>query len=115
MGRVSFTLAAAALWITACGSAPEEGPPCAGHPGVGTWRSGLSRFTMNDRCEGSETTCNSTFRVGQPKDGTVPLEILATNNNSGCQPVGTHTCAFQITGDTLAIDCGQGVVNYTRQ
>lgn len=112
-----IVLLAILTFSAACGS--DQSPKCQGHKLLGTWTSGAGdTLSFNESCQGSESYCEQTFHfadsISQPETR-VDLFIKSGNGAiGGCATSGTRSCDYSIAADTLNIDCGTGVIVYTK-
>jgi hypothetical protein len=74
-------------------------------------------LTLNSNCTGSMSRCGQTFGY-QPPTATVGYVTItvydAPNGQANCLAAGTYTCGVNYNATNMAINCGLGIVSYTK-
>jgi len=66
--------------------------------------------------EGPGCTSSGTLSAAIAESGVLSVNVTNVVGNSGaCMAVGTHTCNYITTDNTLAYDCGRGQLKYKRK
>lgn len=137
---VLLTAALALTGVTACGGTTTDGngngndkdedndePPLANGCNVrvaGTWQGstqpdelvlagdGSFRYIGFDGCENS-----GTFACPDASASKASMKVSVSESTGGyCLAKGTHTCSFDLSGNTLTYDCsGEGNLHYRRK
>lgn len=110
--RTILMLFFGACLLSACG-----GGPCAG-PETGTWKnSSGNSLELDASCafHFSASNCQSSGTYAAPlgTSGTVQVSIQSTSGGA-CFPLGNYACAYVVTGNALALNCGSGNDLYSR-
>lgn len=71
-------------------------------------------LTLNKDCSGTDSFCQTVFSYTLPVENKTTITITKSNAGTACLPLGTFQCKFTVTNATLAYDCGQGTLNFTK-
>lgn len=89
---------------------------------VGDWIDGsLNKLVLRPDCTGETVdACDHEFTYYKPVNNKMLVNLLFVNTVNGCLPKGESTCSFVYenspgTGETITLNCGQGMVIYTKQ
>lgn len=120
--RILIALSILCLSITSCkgsdsGGSSAAAAPCANSALLGTYTYSSDTMVISSDCKITSTACASTtsFSGATATEGYISATVSSTNGASGCLPLGTYNCAYQLSGNTLAYNCGGGAIAYTKQ
>jgi hypothetical protein len=106
--------------LFACGGDSGDSGACSDSSLLGSWVHVLdddAKLNFKSNCTGNETSCNATFKYPNVSgsSGSVLINVTSTNGGDHCLPLGQHECTFEIEGDAMGFDCGNGVGIYTKK
>lgn len=116
-------LCALSFGLFSCGkdeAKPAAGGACASAPILGAWvgaiAAGTDTLSFNADCSGSSHICQTTFTYPNitTNSGVMTVTVAGGSGISGCLTPGSYNCAYGISGNSMAYDCGGGAVNFSR-
>ncbi len=117
-------------FMTACGSSSGSGGgtgggsspagPACSDSANGQWQilpGPTDILTLNTNCSGYMSRCAQNFTYTKPTGSPGYTTITITdmpNGGANCLAAGTYACGVNYNSTNMAIDCGSGIVSYTK-